>query len=84
VGIDLIEHLRVDARQDRRHHLGVHPFQTARRHTGDQIARDAQHLRRTLIGGAAQAIAQVLERPAGELTAADDPMPRRDTGELHP
>ncbi|HET7053933.1 MAG TPA: hypothetical protein VFI09_08475 [Solirubrobacterales bacterium] len=84
VGVDLVEHLRVDARQDRRHHLRVHPFDRARGDAGDQVPRHAQHIARALVGRAAQAVAQVLHRPARQLTAADDPVPRRDAGELHP
>ena len=39
VGVDLLQHLRVDARQDRRHHLRGPSARLAGRHPGDQLAR---------------------------------------------
>ena len=60
VGVDLVEHLREDPRQDLRHHLRPHAVDRLCRHAGDQLAGNAQYLGGALIGGAAQAVAQVL------------------------
>ena len=84
VPVDLLQHLRVDARQDRRQDLRVHPFDGPHRDAGDQFAGDPQDLGGALVGRPPQAVPQVLDRPAEELPAADDAVPRGDAGELHP
>ena len=84
VGVDLGQHLRVDARQDPGQHLGPHAIDLDARHSGDQIARDLHHLGSLLVARPTQPVAEVIEAPAGELAAPDDPPLRGHPGEDHP
>ena len=83
VAVDLLQHLGVDARQDRRQDLRVHPFDGPHRDARDQLAGDPQDLTGALVGRPPQPISQVLDGPAEELPAPDDPVSRGDAGELH-
>src|ERR1700709_2384203 len=60
------------------------PLNRLRRDPADQLAGRPQDLAGALVGGSAEAIAQMLYPPAGELAAAADPGLGRDAGELHP
>jgi hypothetical protein len=83
VAVDLVEHLRVDPRQDAGEELGAHPIDVALRDLGEDLLRDVDHGARLLVGRPAQPVAEMVPPPPGELSAGHEPVAVRDSREDH-
>ena len=73
VGVDLLEHLRVDPRQHADQHLGCHSRDLARRDAVEDLLDLAEQLLGRLVGRAAHPKAHRIDPPTRHLAPADQP-----------
>ena len=84
LAVDLGQHLGVDPRQDPGQDLRPHALDLPRGDVGKRIPGHLQDLVGLLVGGAPEAVPEMISRPLEDLDPGDQPTPASHPRELHP